>query len=212
MSDNNTKKREKVEAVLTYCRYAQEKIADGLYTRAQKGDGINRGAVGNAFEMSVKLALDNYRFKGVAPARRSDTTKKAVDGTIDKIECKSGLGGEFAILNQYGEVIGGIYNSDYTIFCPYPDPDFFDSIEKLSKICLVLRSSDFFYALNESGLLRQKMTTAMHRNEFIPKELKYKDRLSLQVNSNKKLNLLWDILDAQGIPFDEFLQERYIIK
>ena len=208
---NKEMKKAKVSAVIEYCKYAMQEIDNGLYTKAVKGDRINRGAVGNAFEMSVKIAINNYRFNGVAPAGRNDTTKKAYDGTIDRIECKSGLGGEFA----YFTVIGTkniVYKTDYTIFCPYPDPEFFGNIEKLSKICIVIPSCNFFSALVNEGLLRQKMTTAMHRNDFIPTELKYKDRLSLQVNSNKKMDKLWNILDKYGMPFDEFVKERYGIE
>lgn len=208
---NKEMKKAKVNAVIEYCKYAMQAVDNGLYTKAVKGDRINRGAVGNAFEMSVKIAIHNYRFNGVAPAGRNDTIKKAYDGTIDRIECKSGLGGEFAKIDRDGNIIDGIYKTDYTIFCPYPNVEFFGDIEKLSKICLVIPSSDFFSALVNEGLLRQKMTTAMHRNDFIPTELKYKDRLSLQVNSNKKMDKLWNILDEYGIPFDEFIKERYNI-
>ena len=159
--------------------------------------GIDSGRGGKAFEALVKLYLDNYRFKGIASAEGKTDTKKRVDGKIAKIEIKCNAF-EIERLDENGAVTYSIRNNDYIVYAP--DYNEFAPVEMQA---YVIPAELFVDKLFECGCVRLKMTTPMAARKKAGEPFFY-DRISIQNNSIKKLNLIYDILDEYGMSLKEF--------
>lgn len=159
--------------------------------------GIDSGRGGKTFEGLVKLYLDNYRFKGIASAEGKTDTKKRINGEIAKIEIKCNAF-EIERLDENGEVIYSIRNNDYIVYAPD-----FDDRAPVELQAYVIPAELFIDKLYECGCVRLKMTTPMIARKKAGEPFFY-DRISIQNNSIKKLNLIYDILDEYGMSLKEF--------
>ena len=159
--------------------------------------GIDSGRGGKTFEALVKLYLDNYRFKGIASPDGKTDTKKRIDGKIAKIEVKCNAF-EIERLNENGAVTYSIRNNDYIVYAP--DYNEFAPVEMQA---YVIPAGLFVDKLFECGCVRLKMTTPMAARKKAGEPFFY-DRISIQNNSIKKLNLIYDILDEYGMSLKEF--------
>ena len=162
--------------------------------------GIDSGRGGKTFEALVKLYLDNYRFKGIASAEGKTDTKKRINGEIAKIEIKCNAF-EIERLDENGKVIYSIRNNDYIVYAP--DYNEFAPVEMQA---YVIPAELFIDKLYENGCVRLKMTTPMTARKKAGEPLFY-DRISIQNNSIKKLNMIYDILDEYGMSLREFKEE-----
>ena len=151
---------------------------------------LDNGNNGKAYEIIVKLALNNYRFKGVSKSGKIDTIKNHI-----KYEIKSNCG-ELATIDQDGNIIkSALLKSDFIIYSM--DTEFFITDTLEDKIDLVLNNSfvipcnDFLEMLKNIGLLRTKKSTYAIKNNF-----NYNDKLTIQSykNSKKKSNLFFNSL------------------
>ena len=159
--------------------------------------GIDSGRGGKTFEALVKLYLNNYRFKGIASAEGKTDTKKRVDGKIAKIEIKCNAF-EIERLDSNGAVTYSIRNNDYIVYAPD-----FDDRAPVELQAYVIPAELFVDKLYEYGCIRLKMTTPMTARKKAGEPFFY-DRISIQNNSIKKLNLIYDILDEYGMSLKEF--------
>ena len=159
--------------------------------------GIDSGRGGKTFEALVKLYLDNYRFKGIASAEGRTDTKKRINGEIAKIEIKCNAF-EIERLDENGAVTYSIRNNDYIVYAP--DYNEFAPVEMQA---YVIPADLFVDKLFECGCIRLKMTTPMAARKKAGEPFFY-DRISIQNNSIKKLNLIYDILDEYGMSLKEF--------
>ena len=159
--------------------------------------GIDSGRGGKTFEALVKLYLNNYRFKGIASAEGKTDTKKRVDGKIAKIEIKCNAF-EIERLDENGAVTYSIRNNDYIVYAPD-----FDDRAPVELQAYVIPAELFVDKLYEYGCIRLKMTTPMTARKKAGEPFFY-DRISIQNNSIKKLNLIYDILDEYGMSLKEF--------
>ena len=159
--------------------------------------GIDSGRGGKTFEALVKLYLDNYRFKGIASAEGKTDTKKRVDGKIAKIEIKCNAF-EIERLDENGAVTYSIRNNDYIVYAPD-----FNEFAPVEMQAYVIPAELFVDKLFECGCVRLKMTTPMAARKKAGEPFFY-DRISIQNNSIKKLNLIYDILDEYGMSLKEF--------
>ena len=171
----------------------------------------NDGARGNAFEMCIKLALQNYRFKKVAKSGYFDTRKKSNNGIFMNLECKTGSG-ELWHLDRDGNPINSNFKkSDYVVYCYKFNPlDDLDNQE-----IFVIPSKIFLDRFNENKLTRTKKTTYM-KNCEIPQELKYDDVFSISADGAsraKKLDrVLMDMIaDGEAMYLYEFLDDFFNI-
>lgn len=165
--------------------------------RCKPTTGIDSGRGGKAFEALVKLYLDNYRFKGIASAEGRIDTKKRINGEIAKIEIKCNAF-EIERLDENGAVTYSIRNNDYIVYAP--DYNEFAPVEMQA---YVIPAELFVNKLFECGCVRLKMTTPMTARKKAGEPFFY-DRISIQNNSIKKLNLIYDILDEYGMSLKEF--------
>lgn len=159
--------------------------------------GIDSGRGGKTFEALVKLYLDNYRFKGIASPEGKTDTKKRIDGKIAKIEVKCNAF-EIERLDENGAITYSIRNNDYIVYAP--DYNEFAPVEMQA---YVIPAELFVDKLFECGCVRLKMTTPMAARKKAGEPFFY-DRISIQNNSIKKLNLIYDILDEYGMSLKEF--------
>lgn len=159
--------------------------------------GIDSGRGGKAFEALVKLYLDNYRFKGIASPEGKTDTKKRIDGKIAKIEVKCNAF-EIERLDENGAVTYSIRDNDYIVYAP--DYNEFAPVEMQA---YVIPAELFVDKLYECGCVRLKMTTPMAARKKAGEPFFY-DRISIQNNSIKKLNLIYDILDEYGMSLKQF--------
>lgn len=159
--------------------------------------GIDSGRGGKTFEALVKLYLDNYRFKGIASAEGKTDTKKRVNGKNAKIEIKCNAF-EIERLDENGAVTYSIRNNDYIVYAPD-----FDDRAPVELQAYVIPAELFVDKLYECGCIRLKMTTPMTARKKAGEPFFY-DRISIQNNSIKKLNLIYDILDEYGMSLKEF--------
>ena len=159
--------------------------------------GIDSGRGGKTFEALVKLYLNNFRFKGIASAEGRTDTKKRINGEIAKIEIKCNAF-EIERLDENGEVIYSIRNNDYIVYAP--DYNEFAPVEMQA---YVIPAELFIDELENAGCIRLKMSTPMAARKKAGEPFFY-DRISIQNNSIKKLNLIYDILDEYGMSLKEF--------
>ena len=159
--------------------------------------GIDSGRGGKAFEALVKLYLNNYRFKGIASPEGKTDTKKRINGETAKIEIKCNAF-EIERLDENGAVTYSIRNNDYIVYAPD-----FDDRAPVELQAYVIPAELFVDKLYECGCVRLKMTTPMIARKKAGEPFFY-DRISIQNNSIKKLNLIYDILDEYGMSLKEF--------
>lgn len=159
--------------------------------------GIDSGRGGKTFEALVKLYLNNYRFKGIASAEGKTDTRKRIDGKTAKIEIKCNAF-EIERLDENGAVTYSIRNNDYIVYAP--DYNEFAPVEMQA---YVIPAELFVDKLLECGCVRLKMTTPMAARKKAGEPFFY-DRISIQNNSIKKLNMIYDILDEYGMSLKEF--------
>lgn len=171
----------------------------------------NDGAKGNAFEMCVKLALNNRRFKKVSKNGYFDTRKKSVDGEYINLECKTGSG-ELWHINRNGKPVNNNFlKSDFVIYCYRFNPlDDLDNQE-----IFVIPSQIFLDSFEQNNLTRTKQTTSMKKAQ-IPQELKYNDVYALSTDgisrAKKTDKILMDLIsNGQAIYLYEFLQDYFNI-
>ena len=162
--------------------------------------GVDSGRGGKTFEALVKLYLDNYRFKGIASAEGRTDTKKRINGEIAKIEIKCNAF-EIERLDENGEVIYSIRNNDYIVYAPD-----YNECAPVEMQAYVIPAELFIDKLYECGCVRLKMTTPMTARKKAGEPFFY-DRISIQNNSIKKLNMIYDILDEYGMSLREFKEE-----
>ena len=162
--------------------------------------GIDSGRGGKTFEALVKLYLNNYRFKGIASAEGRTDTKKRINGEIAKIEIKCNAF-EIERLDENGKVIYSIRNNDYIVYAPD-----YNECAPVEMQAYVIPAELFIDKLYECGCVRLKMTTPMTARKKAGEPFFY-DRISIQNNSIKKLNMIYDILDEYGMSLRDFKEE-----
>ena len=187
-----TKREEKIAEVNAYLE--KTKAIDYHCTPTT---GIDSGRGGKTFEALVKLYLDNYRFKGIASAEGKTDTRKRINGEIAKIEIKCNAF-EIERLDENGKVIYSIRNNDYIVYAPD-----YNECAPVEMQAYVIPAELFIDKLYECGCVRLKMTTPMTARKKAGEPFFY-DRISIQNNSIKKLNLIYDILDEYGMSLKEF--------
>ena len=157
--------------------------------------GINSGAHGRDFEARVKTYLGNMNgLKIAADSNNYDTIKKGF-----KIEIKTG-NGEICQIMEDGTKRGMFGKSDYVVYALTVYPDY--PVEQQAIVC---PAREFIERLEDAGLTRLKASTAVYKavqSGFLSEI--YYDRESIQINSIKKENKLWDILEDIGMSLDEF--------
>lgn len=213
-----SKKMEKIAQVKAYRNYA-EKVE--IHQEAIKGCKIHFGAHANLAEMEIKLAMNNYRFKGVAKPGVTDTKKK-VDGKLCNFQIKTGEGeianivtDEFKLMgrkrlppevrNHLFDITpknGNIFEADYVVYCPTFDLEF--PIEYQS---YVLTGSDFEYVLKTLGLIKYKRTKSA-----CDRGLDHYDRFGIHDfrSSEKREEEFLDMLEEYGTSLDIWIEEHII--
>lgn len=213
-----TKKEIKIEQVKKYAEYAK---AEQIHQQALKDCEINFGAAGRCCEMLVKLALNNYNFKGVSEPAKTDTVKK-VNGKLASIEIKTACGeiatitnGEFKISSERttaeyrnncfdtAKIRNKATTADYVVYIPEPDLDF-----PVEYQAYVLTGKDFEYILKSLGLIRFKQSTNGKNQGY-----DFYDRFAIQSfkNSKKKYEGFYSMLEELGTSLDLWIEENEII-
>lgn len=206
MMKKATTKAKAIEKMNTYREYTRG--CDCYVTPTQ---GVNSGSDGRMYELAVKMCLNNYRFSGiVASAKSIDTTKK-INGKICKFEIKSGCG-TLCNLDKEGNIINSpLLKSDYVIYTPR-----YYSDVPVVKQAYVFAIQDFLFVLEECGLIRYKYSGNQYFiNENGQKERKanaFYDKMTIQtfLNSKRKTELLYDLLEQYGKRLDKFCIENDI--
>lgn len=185
------RKAEFLKKIESYTEYAKN---TNVHVKPTKD--TNSGAWGRLYEMLAKENLDNYRTL-VSAAGKFDTTKKGY-----KIEIKSGCG-ELGVLDVNGKLKSVVKKSDYVFYSPFYAPG--DTFEEST---YVLTSEDFFTALEEAGLIRDKVSSAMNKKKQAGENW-YPDRKAIQsyMNSKKALNRWLDALDTYGMTVEEWKEK-----
>lgn len=159
--------------------------------------GVDSGRGGKTFEALVKVYLNNYRFKGIATPEGRTDTRKRINGKTAKIEVKCNAF-EIERLNEKGEVIYSIRDNDYIIYAPTLDIN-----APIWMQAYVIPADLFVNKLYENKCVRLKMTTPMTARKKAGEPAFY-DRISIQNNSIKKLDCIYDILEEYGTSLDDF--------
>lgn len=212
-----TKKEMKIAQVKAYENYAK---AEQVHQQALKDCEINFGAEGRCFEMLVKLALNNYKFKDISEPAKSDTLKK-VNGKIASIEIKTACGelatitnGQFKVSSErttaeyrnncfdIARVRNKATKADYVVYIPEPDFDYPVEFQ-----AYVLTGADFEYVLKNLGLIRFKQSTNGKNQGY-----DFYDRFAIQSfkNSKKKYEALYEMLEEFGTSLDLWIEENEI--
>ena len=159
--------------------------------------GIDSGRGGKAFEALVKLYLGNYKFKGIAAKEFSTDTTKRINGERVKIEIKCNAF-EIARLDENGTTIYSIRDNDYIVYAPD-----FDDRAPVELQAYVIPAQLFIDELENAGCIRLKMSTPMTTRKKAGEPFFY-DRISIQNNSLKKLDKIYDILEENGMSLKDF--------
>lgn len=159
--------------------------------------GIDSGRGGKAFEALVKLYLGNYKFKGIAAKEFATDTTKRINGERVKIEIKCNAF-EIARLDESGEMVYSICDNDYIVYAPN-----FDDRAPVELQAYVIPAQLFIDELENAGCIRLKMSTPMTARKKAGEPFFY-DRISIQNNSLKKLDKIYDILEENGMSLKEF--------
>ena len=208
-----TKKEQKRAQVMEYVNYAK---TVNIHQQALKGCEVNFGVKGRSCEMLAKLALNNYRFKGIGEPGKSDTLKK-INGELKNIEVKTGCGELATIITtefkkgvktSFAEKLecfekakkrNNCFDSDYVVYIPEPDLDF-----PVEYQAYVLDTATFKQILIDLEMIRFKQTSGNHSD--------YYDRFTIVdfKTSKKKYNAFYDMLESYGTSFDLWLEENEI--
>lgn len=208
-----TRKEKKIAEVKAYVDYA--KTVD-IHQKALKGCEINFGVKGRSSEMLCKLALNNYRFKGIAEPGKSDTWKK-INGEIKCIEVKTGCGELATILSTefkkgvkttFAEKLdcferarkrNNCFDSDFVVYIPEPDLDF-----PVEYQAYVLETATFKQILVDLEMIRFKQTSGNHSD--------YYDRFTIVdfKTSKSRYEAFYGMLEEFGTSFDLWLEENEI--
>ena len=159
--------------------------------------GIDSGRGGKVFEALVKLYLGNYKFKGIAAKEFATDTTKRINGERVKIEIKCNAF-EIARLDESGEMVYSICDNDYIVYAPD-----FDDRAPVELQAYVIPAQLFIDELENAGCIRLKMSTPMTARKKAGEPFFY-DRISIQNNSLKKLDKIYDILEENGMSLKEF--------
>lgn len=159
--------------------------------------GIDSGRGGKAFEALVKLYLGNYKFKGIAAKEFATDTTKRINGERVKIEIKCNAF-EIERLDENGATIYSIRDNDYIVYAPD-----FDDRAPVELQAYVIPAQLFIDELENAGCIRLKMSTPMTARKKAGEPFFY-DRISIQNNSLKKLDKIYDILEENGMNLKEF--------
>lgn len=159
--------------------------------------GIDSGRGGKAFEALVKLYLGNYKFKGIAAKEFATDTTKRINGERVKIEIKCNAF-EIERLDENGATIYSIRDNDYIVYAPD-----FDDRAPVELQAYVIPAQLFINELENAGCIRLKMSTPMTARKKAGEPFFY-DRISIQNNSLKKLDRIYDILEENGMSLKEF--------
>ena len=160
-------------------------------------NGIDSGRGGKAFEGLVKLYLGNYKFKGIAAKELATDTTKRINGERVKIEIKCNAF-EIARLDENGETVYSIRDNDYIVYAPD-----FDDRAPVELQAYAIPAELFIDELENAGCIRLKMSTPMTARKKAGEPFFY-DRISIQNNSLKKLDKIYDILEENGMSLKEF--------
>lgn len=162
--------------------------------------GNNCGCDGRLYEQLVKVALGNYKFKGVAKSGHADTKKLG-----NSFEIKQGCG-ELGVIDENGNIVSTVFTKDYIIYAP--DYMVGDNVKYVS---WVMTTAQFLSALNECGLIRKKVSSFMSRRKAQGLDW-YPDRIAIQSykNSHRKYNLWTETLENYGQPLCDWLEENCI--
>ena len=213
-----TRKEQKIAMVQNYVDYAK---TVNIHQQALKDCEINFGVDGRSVEMLAKLALNNYRFKGVSEPGKSDAIKK-INGEFKTIEIKTGCGELATILTREFKLMNGkrttaafrnakfdelpkrnnCFESDFVVYLPEPDLDF-----PVEYQAYVLETSDFEWILRSMGMIRYKQTTDLKNRGG-----DYYDRFAIAdfKGSEKRYNGFYELLETYGTSFDLWLEENEI--
>lgn len=159
--------------------------------------GIDSGRGGKAFEALVKLYLGNYKFKGITAKEFATDTTKCINGERVKIEIKCNAF-EIERLDENGATIYSIRDNDYIVYAPD-----FDDRAPVELQAYVIPAQLFIDELENAGCIRLKMSTPMTARKKAGEPFFY-DRISIQNNSLKKLDKIYDILEENGMSLKEF--------
>lgn len=160
---------------------------------------IDNGRGGKQFEMLVKFAIGNYNFKGVSKSGRLDTTKKK-NGERLKIEIKQNAG-ELATLDENGNIIDCITKNDIIIYAPEYNPN-----APVELQAYVMNATDFYNGLVQNGCIRYKTSTAVNNAVKQGYCEKYHDKITIQNNSLKKLDKIYDLCEEIGVSLKEWVE------
>lgn len=161
--------------------------------------GIDSGRGGKTAEMQTKLFLGNYRFNGVSKSKAIDTRKNGF-----KIEIKTNAG-ELATLDENGNITDSILKNDYIVYFPEYNANYPVELQ-----AYVLKADTFYNALIESGCIRYKTSTFVSNQAKNGYCEKYHDKITIQNNSIKKLNAIYDICESYGKSLAEWAKENGI--
>lgn len=160
-------------------------------------NGIDSGRGGKAFEALVKLYLGNYKFRGIVAKEFVTDTTKRINGERVKIEIKCNAF-EIERLDENGATIYSIRDNDYIVYAPA-----FDDRAPVELQAYVIPAQMFIDELKNAGCIRLKMSTPMTARKKAGEPFFY-DRISIQNNSLKKLDKIYDILEENGMSLKEF--------
>lgn len=160
--------------------------------------GIDSGASGKSYEGRVKFYCGCFRSPRICTAEGYVDMIKKVHGVEKKFEIKCNAL-EIARIDSNGIEYNNIgIKNDYIIYAP--EMDEFTAVEKQS---YVIDAELFITLLRENNCVRYKATTPMTKAKKAG-ELWYYDRLTIQNNSMKKMNTIYDILEEYGMTLKDF--------
>lgn len=162
--------------------------------------GIDSGASGKSYEGRVKFYCGNYRSPRICTAEGYVDMIKKVHGIEKKFEIKCNAV-EIARIREDGTEYNNIgVKNDYIIYAP--EMDEFSPVEYQS---YVIEAELFITLLRENGCVRYKATTPMTKTKKAGGFWWY-DRLTIQNNSMKKMNAIYDILEEHGMTLKDFAE------
>ena len=180
-----------------------KKISEANITAAKNAHkkptpGIDSGASGKTFEGRVKFYCGNYRSPRICTAEGYIDMIKKVHGVEKKFEIKCNAL-EIARIKENGVEYNNIgVKNDYIIYAP--EMDEFSPVELQS---YVIDAELFITLLRENNCVRYKATTPMCKAKKAGEKWYY-DRLTIQNNSMKKMNTIYDILEEYGMTLKDF--------
>lgn len=165
---------------------------EDLHTAPKKG--VSSGTEGVLFEAMIKLEFNCVRGKPHSKPGRIDLSKNGYN-----IEVKQGLGAELGRLDEKGILTSPLLKSDYICYCPN-----FSYKVNINKQCYILSVPVFLEGLKSNNLTRRKPSTDMQARKKAGLDWFY-NRYSIQANSIKKENALFNFLEENSISITDFL-------